>query len=142
VDLVSALEVPAGDADQVPVASSAALRFASGAVGTIASARVLHARHRVGLQLVADGCAVELSERSLTDHELRVVTADGEEVYHVDEDPIAAEDRAFLDAVAGESNDVRAPYADALCSHLLSWAADRSAREGVPMVPSEEIAHG
>nr|CAA9349745.1 MAG: oxidoreductase domain protein [uncultured Nocardioidaceae bacterium] len=142
VDLVSAVEVPAGDADQVPVASSAALRFASGAVGTIASARVLPVRHRVGLQLVADGCAVELSERSLSDHELRVVTAGGEEVHSVKEDPIAAEDRAFLDAVAGESDDVRAPYADALCSHLLSWAADRSAREGVPVVPSQEIAHG
>jgi predicted dehydrogenase len=141
VDLVSAVEVPACESDQVPVASSAALRFASGAVGTIASARVLPARHRVGLQLVADGCAVELSERSLTDHELRLVTAGGEEVHRVKEDPIAAEDRAFLDAVAGKS-DVRAPYADALRSHLLSWAADRSAREGVPVVPSGETMHG
>jgi predicted dehydrogenase len=96
----------------------------------------------VGLQLVADGCAVELSERSLTDHELRLVTPGGEEVHRVKEDPIAAEDRAFLDAVAGESEDVRAPYADSLRSHLLSWAADRSAREGVPVVPSGETMHG
>jgi predicted dehydrogenase len=142
VDLVSAVEVAAVDAVEVPVAAAATLRFSTGAVGTISSARVLPARHRVGLQLVSDGCAVEVSERSLTDHELRVVTADGEQVHRVDENPIAREDRAFLDAVAGRTSDVRAPYADALRSHALSWAVDRSAREGVAVVPSEAGRHG
>lgn len=142
VDRVSAVEVSATDAAEAPVASSATLRFACGAIGTMSSARILPARHRVSLQLVADGCVLELSERSLIDHELRVVTADGEQVHRVDESPIAAEDRAFVDAVAGRSFDVRAPYSDAVRSHALAWAADRSARDGIAVVPGDEVRHG
>ena len=142
VDRVEAVEVAAPEDGAVPVAAAATLHFASGAIGSIASARLLHTRHRVGLQLIADGCSVELSERSLVDHELRVVSAEGEQVHAVEEDPIAAEDRTFLDAVATGSADVRAPYADALRSHALAWAADRSARERTPVVPSELVPHG
>jgi len=142
VDRVEAVEVAAPEDGAVPVAAAATLHFASGAIGSITSARLLHTRHRVGLQLIADGCSVELSERSLVDHELRVVSAEGEQVHAVEEDPIAAEDRAFLDAVATGSADVRAPYADALRSHALAWAADRSARERTPVVPSELVPHG
>jgi predicted dehydrogenase len=139
---VEAAEVAAPGDGIAPLAATATLHFASGAVGSIVSARLLPARHRVGLQLIADGCSVELSERSLVDHELRIVTGDGEELRQVDEDPIAAEDRAFLDAVATGGTDVRAPYADALRSHALAWAADRSAREGTPISPSESVPHG
>jgi predicted dehydrogenase len=96
----------------------------------------------VGLQLIAEGRSVELSERSLMDHELRVVSSEGEQVHQVDEDPIATEDRAFLDAVATGSTDVRAPYADALRSHALAWAADRSARERTPIVPAGMVPRG
>jgi predicted dehydrogenase len=139
VDLVSAVEVAGADADEAPVASSATLRFASGAIGSMSSVRILPSRHRVSVQVVADGCALELTERSLVDHELRLVTAQGDEVVRVDESPIATEDRAFLDAVAGRSFDVRAPYADALRSHALSWAADRSARTGAAVMPDEVL---
>jgi hypothetical protein len=89
----------------------------------------------VGLQVVADGRVVELSERSLDDHRLRVVTADGEEVQRTDADPIAAEDREFVDVLLGRADRVRVPYSEALRTHALACAADRAAREGAAARP-------
>jgi len=140
VATVTAVERPAaaGQGD-VPAAAGALLRFASGAVGSISSARTLGWRHRVALHVIADGLVVELTERSLTDHELRVVTTDGEDVVRSDEDPIRAEDREFLDVVLGRLPRARVPYGEALRSHALACAADRAAREGVTVdVPEEE----
>lgn len=140
VDRVSAVEVTVPrsqlpDAD-APTASTVTLEFASGAVGTIASTCVLGWRHRVGLHLFAEGTAVELLERGLGDHELRVRTGDGEHVAQSDQDPVAREDRAFLDALRGDVDRVRVPYDEALRTHALVCAADRSAREGVPVRPA------
>jgi myo-inositol 2-dehydrogenase/D-chiro-inositol 1-dehydrogenase len=123
---------PVGRGD-VPAVASALLRFHSGAVGSISSARVLGWRHRVGLHLVAEGLVVEISERGLTDHELRMVTADGEEVLRSEENPILTEDREFLDVLLGRVPRVRVPYAEALRTHALACAADRSARNGEPV---------
>ncbi len=128
-DVVAAAERPAAADREVATAAVALLRFASGAVGSISATRVLGRRHAVGLQVVAEGRVVELSERSLTDHELRVVTADGEEVVRSDEDPVAAEDREFVDVLLGRAAEVRVPYGEALRTHALAWAADRAARE-------------
>jgi myo-inositol 2-dehydrogenase / D-chiro-inositol 1-dehydrogenase len=135
-----AVEEPDEDAVTVPAAATALLRFRSGCVGTVSSARTLPARHRVGLHLVGDGYAAELSEASLTDHALRVVDGTGTSTERTDENPIAKEDRAFVDAVLGRRDDVRAPYAEALRSHALAWTADRSAREGRSLSPSVEDA--
>ena len=141
VDTVSALELTRPrrdfpDAD-APTAAGALLAFTSGAVGTISSTSALGWRHAVGLQLLGPGLAVDLGERSLTDHELRVTTADGSQVTASAQDPIAREDREFLDAVRGLTS-VRVPYLEALCTHALAWAADRSAREGTPVRPEVE----
>jgi myo-inositol 2-dehydrogenase/D-chiro-inositol 1-dehydrogenase len=134
VEEVTADEVVMGlGPGTTPLASTASLRFASGAVGSMSSARSLPNRLRVALELVGDGYVVELSEQSLTDHRLRIETSSGERVDRVNEDPIAREDRAFLDAVAGIGSDIRAPYADALRSHALAWAADVSARHRTPV---------
>ena len=128
---------PAGQGD-VPATMSALLRFAGGAVGTISSARVLGWRHRVALHVVAEGLVVEISERGLTDHELRVVTAEGEEVCRTDEDPFAAEDREFVDVLLGRLPGVRVPYREALRTHALACAADRSAQDGRVVELTEE----
>lgn len=140
---VQALEVAASPAstadDVVPVASTATFRFTSGAIGTVASARFLHARHRVALHLMGDAYALELSERSLVDHELVVATSDGTRAEIFDDDPIAREDRAFLDAVLGRGDDIRAPYAEALRTHRVAWAADLSAREGGATVKVADV---
>jgi predicted dehydrogenase len=144
VEEVSAVELTAPrtqlpDAD-VPTAGAVTLRFTSGAVGTIASTCVLGWRHRVGLQLFAEGCAVEVLERGLSDHELRLRTGEGEQVVQSDQDPVAREDREFVDALRGDGA-VRVPYAEALRTHALVIAADRSAREGVS-VRVAEVARG
>ena len=141
VDTVTAAERSAQggpqDAADVPAAASSVLTFTSGAVGSVSSARVLGWRHLAGLHLVADRLVLELGERSLTDHELRVLQGAGkEEVVRSDEDPIAREDREFLDVLGGRASAVRVPYAEALRSHALAWAADLSAREGLPMHPT------
>ncbi|WP_448608995.1 Gfo/Idh/MocA family oxidoreductase [Geodermatophilus sp. URMC 60] len=132
VDTVAAVERTAPEGD-VPAASTTLLTFASGAVGAISSARVLGRRHSVGLQLVTEGLAVEVTERGLSDHELRVSDADGEETTGSDEDPVAVEDREFVDVLLGAAPAVRVPYAEGLRSHALACAADRAAREGSPV---------
>lgn len=134
VETVAAVERSAPDGpEDVATAATALLQFVSGAVGSISSARVLGWRHRVALQVVADGRVIELSERGLTDHELRVVSADGEEVLRSEENPIATEDREFVDVLLGRVQQVRVPYEEALRTHALACAADRSARQGGPV---------
>ena len=134
VETVTAAERPAAVGGQdVAMAASSLLRFASGAVGSISSARVLARRHRVALHVVADGLVLEICERGLTDHELRVETGDGAEVLRSEQDPIAAEDREFVDVLLGRAPSTRVPYGEALRSHALACAADRSAREGRPV---------
>jgi len=133
VRTVTAIERAApGATGDVPAVAGALLRFTSGAVGTVTSARVLGRRHAVVLQAVADGVVVEVSERGISDHELRIATAEGEEVLRSDQDPIAVEDREFLDVLLGRAAGVRVPYEEALRSHALACAADRSARDGGP----------
>ncbi|MCW2817453.1 MAG: gfo/Idh/MocA family oxidoreductase [Marmoricola sp.] len=117
------------DAD-VPTVSTVMLRFATGALGTISSSCLLEGRHRVGLRLVAPGRVLSLRERALSDHELSV---DDHLVARSDQDPIATEDRAFVRALLGQEDDVRAPYDEALRTHALVCAADRSARTGAPV---------
>ena len=139
VATVAAVERPAPEGHgDVPAAATALLRFAGGAVGSISSARVLAWRHRVALHLVADGLVVEIAERSLTDHELRVITADGEDVVRSDEDPILAEDREFLDVVLGRVPQARVPYEEALRTHALACAAERAAQDGIAVTLTEE----
>jgi len=139
VDTVQALEQSSPRADwpsaDVPNASAVLLRFRSGAVGTISSSCVLDRRHQVAMQLVAEGQLLDLRERALSDHELRASGADGEQVVQTDEDPIAREDRAFVDALLSGSGDVPVSYDEALRTHELVLAADRSAREGGTVVP-------
>ncbi|WP_458199637.1 Gfo/Idh/MocA family protein [Blastococcus deserti] len=136
VDVVHSAEAGAragAPGRDVPVAATTVLRFSSGAVGSISCTRLLGRRHRVGVQLLADGIAVELGERSLTDHDLRVAGGDGERVVTSGQDPVADEDREFLDVLRGLVPRARVPYAEAVRTHALAWAADRSARDGEPV---------
>jgi myo-inositol 2-dehydrogenase/D-chiro-inositol 1-dehydrogenase len=143
VESVTAAERAAPDGvEDVPTAASSLLRFASGAVGSISSARVLGGRHRVALHVVAEGRVLEVSERGLTDHELRVGTGDGAEVLRSEQDPIAGEDREFVDVLLGRAPRTRVPYSEALRSHALACAADRSAREGTPVRLTGGSANG
>jgi len=134
IEAVTALETTAARAAwpraNVPTASALLLQFHSGAVGTIASSCVLDRRHQVQLQVVVEGQTLDLREAGLSDHELRTATSAGEQVVRTTEDPVAREDRAFLDALLGRSPHVPVPYDEGLRTHAVVCAADRSARAG------------
>ncbi|MEU8239826.1 Gfo/Idh/MocA family oxidoreductase [Actinoplanes missouriensis] len=126
----------APDAD-VDGATTAVLRFASGAVGTLAATCVLGWKQRAGLEVYADGLSL-----ALTESELVVRDAGGAEVITCD--PVSAHtavDRAFVAAVRGEAGDVRVPYGEALRTHEVALAVAQSVAAGRPIaVPRAEAA--
>jgi len=117
--------------------STAALRFVNGAVGSVSSTCILRWPHRMGVHLFCEGLAIEISE-----FELMVDVGKGRPVRRAAGDPFVREDRDFIDAVQGKVNRIRAPYHEALRTHRLATAATRSAREGRPVVPEQQEAHG
>ncbi|WFE99146.1 Gfo/Idh/MocA family oxidoreductase [Micromonospora sp. WMMD964] len=117
---------PPVDGADIDSVTTAVLRFADGAVGTLSAACVLGWKHRAGLEILADGLALALTEDGLS-----IRDADGER--HLPADPEAARvavDRAFVDAVRGIGDDVRVPYAEALATQRLALAVADSARTG------------
>ena len=111
----------------VATASTASLKFASGAVGNI------------GLHLFGDGLAVEL-----TDHDVMIDVGRGRPVRHADGDPVWRQDRDFVDAVRGGPNRIRCPYHEALATLRVTDAIRRSAASGRAITLSDqpaEIAH-
>ena len=122
----SRVESTPGDVDDV---TAVAVRFAGGAVGTLTASALLPAKRRAALETVSPGgLRLELSEQ-----ELVVETADGREVHAPAVNGHEAVDREFLDAVAGRRPATRAPYAEALRTHLLGLAVAESAASGKPV---------
>ena len=109
----------------VPTVSTASLRFASGAIGNLASTCLLNWGHRVGLHIFSEGMALEL-----TDHDIMVDVGSGRPLLDAQDDPVRCEDRDFIDAVRGGTNRIRCPYAEALKTHRVALAISQSAREG------------
>jgi predicted dehydrogenase len=109
-------------------ASCALLRFASGAVGSVASTCMLDRASSSEVRLVADGLSIEIGARAM------VVERAGDTVRREDTgSAMARADRAFIDAVRGGRADLRSPYADALRSHELALAVAESTRTGLPV---------
>jgi predicted dehydrogenase len=117
----------------VPDATAAVLRFASGAVGTLTTSCVLPAPTAAGLEIAADDVSVHLTETSL-----RVCTRDGELVAEPRVDPRINVDRAFVDLLTGRPP---APglvdVGEALRTHRLAVAVAEATRTGslVPVSP-------
>lgn len=123
-------EAQRGDVDD---ATAATIRFASGAVATLAAASLLHTKHRAALHTVSQGVVLELSEAGL-------VVDDGHSRRQCPprEDPKVVVDREFVQAVRGERAQTRTPYVEALRSHRLGCAVAESARTGRPVqIPVE-----
>jgi myo-inositol 2-dehydrogenase/D-chiro-inositol 1-dehydrogenase len=117
--------LPAADIDEVSVAS---LRFASGAVGSVTSTCLLPRLYRAGVQVVAEGLSLELTETTL------VVEDDGRrDAWDADADARPRPDRDFVAAVRGGEDRIRAPWPEAYRTHLLACAITRSAEEGRPL---------
>ena len=116
---------PAAEIHDVSVAS---LRFASGAVGSVVSSCLLPRLHRAGVQVVADGLSLELSETEL------VVEADGRrDAWTADADARPRPDRDFIAAVRGGEDRIRVPWPEAYRTHLVACAITRSADEDRPL---------
>ena len=119
----------------VATACSATLTFASGAVASLLSTCLLNWSHRIGLQVFADGLAIELS-----DQEVMIDVGAGRHPKSATNDPVWREDRDFIDAVRGKPNLIRTNYAEALETHRVAIAITRSMETGevqrlVPALP-------
>jgi myo-inositol 2-dehydrogenase/D-chiro-inositol 1-dehydrogenase len=128
--------VPGADVDGV---TTATLRFRRGALGTLSTTCLLGWKQRAGLELVAEGLWLSVGEDGLA---IREGGADPVEEL-IAADPAAARaavDRAFIDAVRGIGNDVRAPYAEALRTHRLACALATSATTGQPVRLADDAA--
>ncbi|HEX2316608.1 MAG TPA: Gfo/Idh/MocA family oxidoreductase [Thermomonospora sp.] len=112
----------------VGAATGALLRFRDGASGILGATCLLGWKHRAGLEVYAEGLALELSEDRLV-----VDTGAGREEITDPGDAKRRVDRAFVDAVTGRADDVRAPYAEALRTHRLACAVARAATTGAPV---------
>lgn len=123
--------------DDVDDATAATVRFASGAVATLAATSVLAAKHRAALHTVSPGLYLELSEDGLTNF-----NGSSRTDMKCSEDPRIAVDREFIEAVRGERAVTRTPYAEALRTHRLGCAIAESARSGLPVrvTPTAEEA--
>ncbi|HET6534441.1 MAG TPA: Gfo/Idh/MocA family oxidoreductase [Actinoplanes sp.] len=126
-------EVAGADVDG---ATAVAMRFAGGAVGTVAATCVLGWKERAGLEIYADGLALSVSETGL-------VIRDDDGGRTVPSDPDSARvavDRAFVAAVRGAEQDIRVPYAEALRTHALTLAVAESAATGRAVRPRTATA--
>lgn len=110
-----------GDVDD---ATAATVRFASGAVATLAATSLLTGKHRAAVHTFGPGQTLELSETTLVvdDHTSRTEHLPAE-------DPRIGVDREFVTAVRGGPA-TRAPYTEALRTHRLACAVVESARTG------------
>ncbi|RBY81078.1 gfo/Idh/MocA family oxidoreductase [Blastococcus sp. TF02-09] len=126
VEVTGASALSSAGGRDVPDASVAVLRLASGGVGTVSVSCVLPAPAAAGLQLIGDGVEVELTETAV-----RVRTRDGEVRAEPEVDARTAVDRAFVDVLSGGG---AAPgvvdVAEALRTHRLAWAVSEAARTG------------
>ncbi|GAA3824506.1 hypothetical protein GCM10022226_51490 [Sphaerisporangium flaviroseum] len=113
---------PEGEIDR---ATAAVLRFRDGAAGLLAATSLLERKHRIGLELHAEGLVLDVTETRLVVNGDTVVEEPGEAKTRVD--------REFVNAVQGGQADVRAPYEEALRTHRLAHAVARSAAEGGPV---------
>lgn len=115
----------AGDVDD---ATAATVRFASGAVATLAATSLLPAKQRASLHTVSAGFSLELSEAGLV-----VDDGSSREVHRPSADPRTTVDQEFVDAVRGRRASTRAPYAEAVRTHRFGCAVAESARTGRPV---------
>jgi myo-inositol 2-dehydrogenase / D-chiro-inositol 1-dehydrogenase len=126
--------VPGADVDEVSVGS---LRFADGAVGSLVSSCLLPRLHRAGVEVVADGLWLSLSETAL------LVERDGERsLWWAAGDARPLPDRDFVQAVRGGPDRVRVPWPEAYRTHRLACALTRSADEGRPVAVEEAAPRG
>ncbi len=122
----NAPSIERGEADITDV-STVMLRFESGAIGSLATSRLLGGTHRVGLECFSTGQSLALD---IVPHRL-VVGHAAQTTQVMGADDLAAtyraQDRAFLDAVQGRPVAIRSTWDDALRTHDLALRASELA---------------
>jgi myo-inositol 2-dehydrogenase/D-chiro-inositol 1-dehydrogenase len=120
-----AVRLPGAGSDEIHRAATSSLRFASGAIGVIATTCVLSHGYRMGIEFFCRGRTVILSEREL-------VVDEGTQRWTMkaQADPFLREDADFITAVREAGWSVRAPYGEALRTHRLACAAAAAAATG------------
>jgi UDP-N-acetylglucosamine 3-dehydrogenase len=125
VTMVHAVPATGAAEGEIDRATAAVLRFASGATGTLAATSLLRSKHTIGLEVIADGMALHLSENRLSSDSGTVMEDPGHAKTRVDAE--------FVKAVRGQPADVRVPYEEALRTHRLAYALTRSSLTGGPV---------
>lgn len=125
-EVVGGSAVSTREGRDVPDATAAVLRMASGAVGSVSTSCVLPVLTAAGLEVVADDLVLQLTETSLS-----VRTREGEEQHTPAVDAREAVDRAFVDVLAGgAAAGGLVDVAEALRTHRLAWALAEATRTG------------
>jgi predicted dehydrogenase len=126
VEVVGGAAPSSAGGRDVPDATAAVLRLESGAVATVSTSCVLPALTAAGLDVLADGVSVHLTETAL-----RVRTVDGDLEVEPSVDGRRAVDRAFVDVLSGGAP---APglvdVGEALRTHRLACAVAEATRTG------------
>ena len=126
-EVVGAGAPSSSGARDVPDATAAVLRFASGAVGTVSTSCVLPSPTAAGVDIAAGGLSVSLTETALRMTAPDGWTYAGEPAV----DPRTAVDRAFVDLLAtGAGQPGLVDVAEALRTHRLACAIAEATRTG------------
>jgi len=120
-----AVDAPASERGVADISdvSTTMLRFDTGAIGSLATSRLLTDVHRVGIECFSAGQALSLE---LVPHRLVLGRGTQTSVIAGTDDLAAtyhAQDRAFVDALRGGRVPVRSTWADALRTHELAMRA-------------------
>ena len=106
-------------------ATTTTLRFASGALGCIASTCVLPQPHRIGLHLFGDRLALELSETELVCRSRR-----GTQRGPRRRQSLRPGGSRLRRRCVGAADRIRVPYREALATHRVATAAARATLDG------------
>jgi predicted dehydrogenase len=122
-----------GDVEGLDVedASAVNLEFENGAPGVVLSTCMLSQGHNVFISIFSKDLALEVSQ-----NQLKMTMPQKEKVLKSKVNPYLREDSIFINAVStGDESEIKSSYADALLTHRVTMAANRSIETGKPENP-------
>ncbi|WP_163100142.1 Gfo/Idh/MocA family protein [Peribacillus alkalitolerans] len=112
------------------------MKLENGSIASISNTCLSPVGHKVGLDLYTDQGILEISSTGLKDIKAESVTEYKEMV-----NPYFVEDEVFINAVrTGDSSKILSDYRDALITHNVTLAANKSAEIGEP-INLKEFSH-
>ncbi|GGH81853.1 putative dehydrogenase [Pullulanibacillus pueri] len=113
----------------VPDVGTMVLKFESGTIATISNTCLLNQGYTVGLDILARETILEVRNGHLTERRNKETIE-----RHNSLNPYLEEDKAFIKAVqTGDRTLIRSNYEDAYRTHLVTVAANESAKTGQPI---------